>query len=124
MKTTNTIIRILLGLLLLIIGLNKFLHFIPMPEMHEPAQQFMSALSETGYVLPAVAIIEIVAGIFIIINKYQALALIVMFPVILSAFLFHLFLDKVGIGTAVIALTINIYLLFINKSSYSELLKV
>ena len=123
MKFLNLIVRILLGLILIMAGINKFIQFLPMPDL-EPARQFMCALSDTGIVLPFVAVVEITAGIFIILIRYQALALVVLFPVILSAFLFHLFLDKSGIWIAAIAIIFNIYLLIVNRKKFQDLLKI
>ena len=91
MNTTKLIIRILFGLMMLVFGLNKFLQFLPFPPMPKAAGEFMGALVKSGYILTIVGIIEVVAGVLLLINKYQALILIVLFPVILNAFLFHLF---------------------------------
>ncbi len=124
MKTVNLVVRILLGLLLLMTGFNKFFMFMPMPEMVDPAQQFMMALANTGYIMPIVAIVEIVTAIMIIFNRYQALALVILFPIMLNAFLFHLFLDIGGIGGSVVAIAFNIYLLFVSKDRFEALLKV
>ncbi|MBT3519175.1 MAG: DoxX family membrane protein, partial [Candidatus Marinimicrobia bacterium] len=53
-------LRIVIGALLLMSGLNKFFNFMPTPEMTESAGLFMMALGETGYIFPVIAIIEIV----------------------------------------------------------------
>lgn len=124
MEKANLIIRILFGLMLVIFGLNKFLQFMPIPPMPEAAGEFMGALVKSGYLMIVVAIVEIITGVLLLTNKYQSLALIVVFPVILNAFLFHLFLDLPGIGGAAIAIAMNIFLLYTNKESYSNLLKI
>lgn len=124
MKKANLIIRILFGLMLVIFGLNKFLQFMLMPPMPEAAGEFMGALVKSGYLMIVVAIVEIITGVLLLANKYQSLALIVVFPVILNAFLFHLFLDLPGIGGAAMAIAMNIFLLYTNKESYSNLLKI
>lgn len=124
MKKANLIIRILFGLMLVIFGLNKFLQFMPMPPMPEAAGEFMGALVKSGYLMIVVAIVEIITGVLLLANKYQSLALIVVFPVILNAFLFHLFLDLPGIGGAAMAISMNIFLLYANKESYYNLLKI
>ena len=81
------IIRVLLALILIIFGLNKFLNFMPLPPMPEAAQAFMGALIETGYLMVIVAIVEIIAGIFLLINRYSAFMLILIFPILVNAFL-------------------------------------
>ena len=123
MNKAKLIIRILFGLMLVIFGLNKFLQFIPMPPMPEAAGEFMGALVKSGYLLVIVAIVEVITGVLLLANRYQSLALVVVFPVILNAFLFHLFLDLPGIGAAAFAIIMNIFLLFANKESYKFLLK-
>ena len=123
MKKAKVIIRILLGVILVVFGLNKLLQFMPIPPMSVEASAFMAALVESGYILPIVAIVEVITGIMLLFNKYQALALVVLFPVLLNSFLFHLFLDTAGIGGAAMATAINVFLLYVNKESYSQIFK-
>ena len=123
MNKAKLIIRILFGLMLVIFGLNKFLQFMPMPPMPEAAGVFMGALVKRGYLMVVVALIEIATGVLLLVNKYQSLALVLVFPVILNAFLFHLFLDLPGIGGAAFAMAMNIFLFFANKESYKSILK-
>ena len=123
MKKAKIIVRILLGLMVLIFGLNKFLQFMPMPPLPESASEFMGVLVKSGYLMQAVAIVEIVTGIMLLINRFQALALVILFPVLLNAFWFHLFLDPAGIGGAFIAMAMNHFLFFANKESYKPMLK-
>ncbi|SDU09649.1 DoxX protein [Polaribacter sp. Hel1_33_78] len=123
MKKVKIIVRILLGLMVLIFGLNKFLQFMPMPQLPESAGEFMGALVKSGYLMQAVAIVEIVTGIMLLINRFQALALVILFPVLLNAFWFHLFLDPAWIAGAFIAIAMNQFLFFANKESYKSILK-
>ena len=123
MKRAKMIIRILLGLILVTFGLNKFLLFMPMPPMPEAAGEFMGALVKSGYLMIIVAVVEILAGVMLLVNKFQSLALVIVFPVLLNAFLFHLFLDMAGIGGAVVAMAMTIFLMYGNKESYKEIFK-
>ena len=123
MNKAKLIIRILLGLILVIFGLNKFMQFMPMPPLPEAAGEFMGALMKSGYIMVLVAIVEIVAGVLLLINKFKPLALVVVFPVLLNAFLFHLFLDLPGIGGVAVAIAMNVFLMFANKEAYNEILK-
>lgn len=123
MKKAKLIVRILLGIMLVVFGLNKFLQFMPMPPMPDAAGEFMGALMKSGYLMVVVAIVEILAGALLLVNKYQSLTLIILFPVLLNAFLFHLFLDLAGIGGAAFAMAMNIFLFVANKESYTKLFK-
>ena len=117
------VFRVLLGLMMLVFGLNKFFSFMPMPPMPELAGQFMGALVKSGYLMTIIAVVEIITGAFILFDKYLSLALVVLFPVMLNAFLFHLFLDPAGIMGAGFALFLIIYLMYQNKSDYASLFK-
>ena len=108
MKIATTIARVLLAAMVIIFGLNKFLMFIPMGEPQAEMGSFLGALMATGYMFPIVAIIEIVTGVAFLLNKFTALAAIVLFPVMLNAFLSHLFLDPAGIGGSLIVILLNI----------------
>lgn len=123
MIKAKSIIRILLGIMLVVFGLNKFLQFMPMPSMPDAASEFMGALMKSGYLMVIVAIVEILAGALLLVNKYQSLTLVILFPVLLNAFLFHLFLDVEGIGAAAMAMAMNIFLFVANKESYTKLFK-
>ena len=124
MKKAAIIVRIILGLLVFIFGLNKFLQFIPNPPLPQEAAEFMSALINTGYLMNAVAVVEIVTGILLLSNRLVPLALVMLFPVLLNAFWFHLFLDPAGIAGAFVAMAMNHFLFFANKPSYIHLIKI
>ena len=123
MKKAKLIVRILLGLMVLVFGLNKFLQFMPMPPMPEAAGEFMGALVTSGYLMVVVALVEIATGIMLLINRFQPLALLILFPVLLNALLFHLFLAPAGIGGALMAASMNVFLFFVNIESYRALLQ-
>lgn len=112
MKTKGKMIaRIVLGLMLFVFGLNGFLNFIPMGEMPSPAGNFMGAMVESGYFWPFVKGLEVIAGILLLTGKYIRAALVIAAPIMLNAFLFHLFLAPGGIGGALVALALTIYLI-------------
>lgn len=67
----------------------------------------MGALVKSGYLMSAAVIVEIVTGLVLIFNRFQPLALVILFPVLLNAFWFHHFLDPAGIGGAFIAIATN-----------------
>ena len=108
---SEKIVRMLLALILLTFGLNKVLNFMPFPPMPEEARKFMGALVESGYIMYVVAIVEIVSGVSLLIDKLSSFWIIVVFPILLNAFLFHLFLDIAGIAGALFAISLNVYLM-------------
>ena len=62
MKIITVIARFLLGLIFLVLGLNGFLHFIPMPPPSGIAGQFMGALFVSNY-LGVVFLLQIIPAI-------------------------------------------------------------
>ena len=117
------IVRILLGFILLVFGLNKLLPepFIPLPELPEKAGDFMTSLGATGYVLKTVGIIEICIGILLLLKKWVAFGLIVLVPISLNILLFHLFLDVSGIGGAMVVAVLNGVLIYKHWPQYKSL---
>ena len=117
------VIRILLGIFVLVFGLNKFLSFIPMDgEMPDSVIAFFGAVS-SSYTLKLVAIVEILAGLSFIFNKYGALMAIILMSVSINAVLFHATLLPEGIGPALALLILNILVLIGYKDRYKDLLR-
>jgi len=86
------VLRILLGLIFTVFGLNGFFDFLEAPEMPEAAGAFFGALAATGYMLPLIKGVEVVGGILLLLGRYVPLALILLGPVAVNILLFHLFL--------------------------------
>ena len=115
------VLRILLGLFVLVFGLNKFLHFIPMGDMSADAGAYFGALSNSKTLI-LVALVEIVAGLALIFNKYGALLALILMSVSVNAVLFHATLDPGNIAGAAVLLILNIAVLFGYKDKYISLL--
>ncbi len=94
-------VRLLLGLIFFVFGLNGFFNFIPVPEMAPPAGQFMGSLMQTGYMLPLIKITEIVGGALLLANRMVPLGVILLAPVVVNILAFHIFLDMNGLPMAI-----------------------
>ncbi|NMH26029.1 DoxX protein [Flavobacterium solisilvae] len=115
------IARIVLGLLLLIFGANKFLHFIPMDAPTGSAGEFMNSLGATGYIFPVVGILEVMIGAMLLLKKWVAFALILLAPISINILLFHMFLDIPGISIALLIVIINSILIYKHWQQYKPL---
>ncbi len=112
MKIVTMIARVLLGLVFLVFGLNKFFNFIPSGPMPTGAAgQFMGALFTTHY-LVAVGVFEAVGGLLLLINRYVPLALCLLAPVIVNILLIGTLMSHAALpsGVAVTILWIVVYL--------------
>lgn len=115
------IVRILLGVILVVFGLNNFIGFIPLPDLPEKAGAFMSSLGDTGYVLPFLGAMEIAIGALLLLKKWIAFALIVLVPISLNILLFHLFLDIPGVSLAFVITILNGILIYKHWPQYKSL---
>jgi putative oxidoreductase len=116
------VLRILLGIFVLVFGLNKFIEFLPGPEgMSEDAMTYFGALVNSKTMV-AVAIVEIVAGLALILNKFGALLALILMSVSINAVLFHAVLDPGNIAGALVLLALNITVLIGYKDKYKALL--
>ncbi len=120
-STFTKILRIILALGLIVIGVNKFIGFLPIPELPTNASSFMFSLKATGYVLPIVGILEILIGLLLLVNKSVPFALLLLAPISINILLFHLYLDLPKIGGALAIFIINLILIFKHWKYYRPL---
>jgi len=97
---------------------------MPTMELSAPGLEFMGAFIKIGYGMTAVAVVEIITGILIAANVFRALALVALFPIMLNALLFHVFLDPENMLPAVLAILMNIFLMYAVRDKYAPLLHV
>jgi len=109
-------VSILFGLMFINAGLNKFLNYIPVPkDMPENMVKLMTAFTEIGWLIPLVAIVEIIGGILFITNKYRALGAIIILPVMIGILLIHIMNEPSGLPIASILFAINIWVIVENR---------
>lgn len=117
------VVRILLGLFVLVFGLNKFFNFIPMEEMPEAAGSYFGALASAKVVPYLVGVVEIAAGLALILNKYGALMALILMSISVNAVLFHATLAPDSIIGSLVLLILNIVVLVGYKGRYADILR-
>lgn len=120
-STFTTILRIVLGLVLLVFGVNKFVNFIPMFEMPPAAANFMESLETSGYAFYLVAILEISVALMLLLKKWVPFALILLAPLSINILLFHIFLDVSDIAVAIVIFSLNVLLIYKYWKAYRTL---
>lgn len=113
--------RLLLGLIFVVFGLNGFFQFIPVPPLAPEAGAFMGALMETGYMLPFIKITEVAAGALILGGLFVPFALVVLAPVVLNIFFFHLFLDPGGLIMALVIVMLMLLTAWNHRERFGSL---
>lgn len=115
--------RLLLGLPLVVFGLNGFLNFIPQPEvvLPERATVFVGALVASGYMMPLIAGTHLLVGLLLVFNRAVPLALVVFAPFMVHSIAFHVFLERSGLPMALLFLAFELYLAWVYRASFRTL---
>jgi putative oxidoreductase len=129
-KTAITAARVILGLIFTLNGLNGLMMvftgkgFLPMPAgMPEAAMSFMGALGATGYMFPVIKVVELVCGLALLAGMFAPLALVLLAPIIVNIFLFHLFLAPSGLIIAVLVTGLALFLGHSWRDTYKPMFK-
>lgn len=120
-STFTKILRIILAVALIVFGLNKFIGFMPVPNLPAEAADFMNSLRSSGYLLQFVGLLEVFIGVLLLANKWTPFALLLLAPISLNILLFHIFLDLSDIIGALIISIINVILIYKYWRTYRPL---
>ncbi|NRB46542.1 MAG: DoxX family protein [Saprospiraceae bacterium] len=124
MQTTIfKILRLLLGLFMLIIGINKFLVFIEIPNPPGDGGTLMQVYIESGF-LRLIGVLEAVGGMALLVNRFVPLALTFITAIMFNATVFHGLHDLAGIGPAVFCLSLSLVLVYAHKDRFANLLSI
>lgn len=110
------ITRILLGIILLLSGLNKILKIIP-----TPADNLIESFGQVDYIFPIVAVMEILIALMLLSKKWVAFALVLLVPLSINILLFHLYLNFGGILPALVVAILNGILIYKHWRQYVPL---
>jgi uncharacterized membrane protein YphA (DoxX/SURF4 family) len=119
-----TAVRVLMGLIFFVFGLNGFLNFIPPPSgpMPEGAMAFGFALMKTGYLFQLLKGTEVVVGALLLANRFVPLALAVIAPVIVNIVAFHAFLEPSGLVLAFVLVVFELVLAGSHRDAFRPML--
>jgi hypothetical protein len=123
-RTIPVIARILMGLPLVVFGLNGLFNFLPQPTTPLPAGAvaFTAALMKTGYMMPLIGTTQLIVGVLLLSNRFIPLALALFAPFIVNSIAFHAFLQPGGLPIAAIFLALEIYLAWTYRHAFRPML--
>jgi putative oxidoreductase len=101
----SVIARYLLGLIFLVFGLNGFLRFIPMPPPKGLAAQFGDAIFASHYWVVVFGL-QVLGGLLLLLNRFVVLALVLLGPIIVNIFFFHVLMAPEGIPLAAVVVVL------------------
>ena len=121
MKIAVIIVRVLLGLLFIFASVTYFFNLIQPPAMTGPVKTFNEGLAAAPYFFPALKATELLCGLAFLIGRFVPLATVLIAPVIVQIFLFHIFMDRTGLPVAIFLVAANLFLAYAYRRSYSQL---
>lgn len=115
---------LLFGLMFINAGLDKFLHYMPIPEdMPEKLMKTFSAFMEIGWLMPLVGLVEIVGGLLFIVPKTRALGALIIFPIIVGILLINTVTDISGLPLALVFVAVNLWAIYENREKYLPMVR-
>ncbi len=117
----KVILRSLLGLIFLVFGLNLLLHFMPNPPEPPAATDFLGGLFRSGYFFPLLGVTQAVAGALLLSGIATPFALVLLAPVIVNIFMFHIFLAPAGLPIAVAVVALEVVLAWMHRDAFAPL---
>jgi hypothetical protein len=123
-RVLPAVARVLLGLPLVLFGLNAFLNFIPPPDapLPERAMAFVTALVNSGYMFPLIGATQLCVGLLLVCNRFVPLALVLIAPFFVHAIVFHAVLERSGLGMLALFVALEGYLAWVHRAAFRPLL--
>lgn len=117
------VLALLFGLMYINAGLDKFLHYMPIPkDMSEKMLKSFEAFMQIGWLMPLVGLAEIIGGVLFIIPKTRALGALIVLPITLGILLTNTVTDTSGLPIALPLFLINIWVIFENRHKYMPMI--
>ncbi|HUR10718.1 MAG TPA: DoxX family protein [Flavitalea sp.] len=118
------VVSLLFGLMFINAGLNKFFNYMPVPKDLPPSMmELMGAFATIRWLMPLIAVAEIVGGILVITNRYRALGAIIILPVMVGIVLTHLINEPSGLPVALLLFVVNIWIIIENRNKYLPMVR-
>lgn len=122
MKIVKLILFTLFGLMFINAGLDKFLHYMPIPELEPEVVKAGEAFMTIIWLMPLVGAVELLAGLLFIFPKTRLLGALMIFPVMVGIMLHNAVYMPSGLAIAGIFFLINLWVLYENKQKIKGLL--
>ncbi len=123
-KITVIVLRTLMGLIFIASSVVVLAEIVEPPtDLPPKVQTFQDGMEATGYLLYLIKVTELVCGLLLVSGRFVPLASVMIFPITLNIFLYHIFVYTEGLPVAIFLLVVNLVLAYVHRSSYSPLFK-
>lgn len=119
------VLCLLVGLLFLNGGLDKFFHYMPMPKPEEitpEMSKIFTGMMQIPWLMPLIGFGEVLGGLLFIFPKTRALGAVVLFPILIGIFLTNLAAPS-GFAIVIPVWLIEIWVLIENKEKYLPMIR-
>jgi uncharacterized membrane protein YphA (DoxX/SURF4 family) len=117
------VLCLLAGLMFINAGLDKFFHYMPVPEdMPEKMVKAGAAFMEIGWLLPLVGTIEVLGGLLLIFGRTRALGAIIILPVLTGILLTNISMAPSGLPLVFVLIAIIGWVIVDNRERYLPLI--
>jgi len=115
------VVRVLLGLMFLVFGLNGFLNFMPAPkDMPQEIMTVVGSLMQAGYIT-VVSGAEVVIAVLLLLNRFVPLALALLAPIIVGILTFHIAMAPATIGPGIVVAVMELYLAWAYRGAFKPM---
>ena len=122
-RVVTAIVRVLLGVVFLVFGLNGFLNFMPAPKNLPPDVITVSTGLMKGGYLPVVSATEIIVALLLLTNRFVPLALVLLAPIVVGIITFHIAVAPATIGPGLVVLAMELYLAWAYRGAFRTILR-
>ena len=122
-RIITAIVRVLLGLMFLVFGLNGFLNFMPAPKDLPPDMiTVITGLMKGGY-MAVVSGTEIIVAVLLLANRFVPLALVLLAPIVVGIITFHIAIAPATIVPGIVVLVMELYLAWAYRGVFRPMLR-
>jgi len=112
------VLCLLMGLLFINGGLNKFFNYMPMPkDIPADAMKMFVAMMEITWLMPLLATFEIIGGLLFILPRTRALGAVILAPITAGIVAHHLTI-MMGLPMALIIAAVHVWVIIDHKEKY------
>lgn len=122
MKIAVIIVRSLIGLLFLVGAVTYFFNVAPPPEgLSGDTKTFFDGLTASKYILPVAKFFELICGLMFISGRFVALAVVLIFPIVLNILLINAIHLPSGLPIVIPLFLGVLFLAFSEREKYEAL---
>jgi len=121
MRIVAIIVRVLLGLVFFVFGLNGFLRFMPNPPPTPAAGAFFAALFATHYMFFLIFGAQVLGAALLLIGVAVPFALVLLAPLVVNIVFFHIFLSPDLLPLALTVTAFEVFLAWYYRAAFAPL---